>query len=258
MTRPWPASREALLDEQERLAAARPALWRPVTGPCAVGGCWACFPRGFSGAGARGDPVWAAAAVLRDGRVTTSAVVTGCAGAPYVPGLLALREGPVLERAVRAPAEWPDVVLVNATGRDHPRGAGLALQLGALLDLPTIGVTDRPLVAEGAAPGPERGARADLRIGEEIVACRLRTRAGVRPLVVHPAWRTDLATAAAVVLGGLPALADPGAAPGRPPARPRGTGRRGYPLTTPSGRSWATRPASPARSTMPTTRSTSL
>ncbi len=46
----------------------------------------------------------------------------------------------------------PDVLLVNASGRDHPRRAGLALHLGALLDLPTVGVTHRLLVAEGAWP----------------------------------------------------------------------------------------------------------
>lgn len=165
-----------------------------------MGGCWVCFPRGFSGAGARGEPAWAAAVVPDGGRPGAAAVVAGRAGAPYAPGLLALREGPLLEDAVRALARRPDVLLVNATGRDHPRGAGLALQLGAVLGVPTIGVTDRPLVAADAPPGHDRGDRADLRIGGEVVACRLRTRAGARPLVVHPGWRTDPQTAAAVVL----------------------------------------------------------
>lgn len=127
-------------------------------------------------------------------------MVREAAGAPYVPGLLALREGPALERAVRALGQRPDVLLVNATGRDHPRGAGLAVQLGAVLGLPTIGVTDRPLLAAGHEPGPERGARAALRVGAGTVAWRLRTRSGARALVVHPGWRTDGDTAAAVVL----------------------------------------------------------
>jgi deoxyribonuclease V len=133
-----------------------------------------------------------------------SAVVGGETGAPYEPGLLALREGPLLESAVRALPERPDVVLVDATGRDHPRRAGLALQLGAVLELPTAGVTDRPLMGEGAEPDEGRGARADLRLDREVVACRVRTRAGARPLVVHPAWRTDLDTAVAVVLAAAP------------------------------------------------------
>jgi deoxyribonuclease V len=34
-----------------------------------------------------------------------------------------------------------------------------------------------------------------------VVACWLRTRAGTRPLVVHPGWGVDLATAVEVVAG---------------------------------------------------------
>jgi len=49
--------------------------------------------------------------------------------------------------------------LVNATGRDHPRRAGLALQLGAVLDLPSVGVTHTPLLAQGEWPPGEAGAR---------------------------------------------------------------------------------------------------
>lgn len=75
--------------------------------------------------------------------------------------MLALREGPLLEAAVRALDERPDVLLVNATGRDHPRRAGLAVQLGTLLELPTIGVSHRPLLATGLlGPHPRRTAPA--------------------------------------------------------------------------------------------------
>ncbi|MGH3118887.1 MAG: endonuclease V [Gaiellales bacterium] len=99
--------------------------------------------------------------MVRARRALRSAVVSGEPGAPYVPGHLAFREGPLLERAVRELDAAFDVLLVNATGRDHPRGAGLAFHLGAVLDVPTAGVTDRRLVAEpagepGGARTPER------------------------------------------------------------------------------------------------------
>ncbi len=126
--------------------------------------------------------------------------MTGSAGAGYEAGLLALREGRLLEAAVRALGALPDVLLVNATGRDHPRRAGLALHLGAVLGVPTIGVTHRPLVSEGEPPGEERRARSELLLGGEPVGYLLRTRAGTRPLAVHAAWRTDPDTAAEVVL----------------------------------------------------------
>jgi deoxyribonuclease V len=133
-------------------------------------------------------------------RPAGSAVVAGPAGAPYEPGLLALREGPLLEAAVRALPEPPEVVIANATGRDHPRGAGLALHLGAMLELPSVGVTDRPLLASGPEPGPARGATSPLLLEGSEVARALRTRAGARPVVVHPGWRVDLDTAVAVVV----------------------------------------------------------
>lgn len=147
------------------------------------------------------DNLWAAAALLEHGTLRASAVTTSRAGPPYASGLLALREGPALEAAVRALDATPDVVLVNATGRDHPRGAGLALHLGSVLGLPTIGITDRPLVAVAdAQPGAQRGSIAALRLDERIVGYVLRTRTSVRPVVVHAAWHTDPDIAREVVL----------------------------------------------------------
>lgn len=146
-----------------------------------------------------GDALFAAAVVFEGGTRRAAAVAAGTSPHPYVPGLLALREGPVLERAVRALDVVPDVVLVNATGRDHPRGAGLALHLGWVLDLPTIGVTDRPLVATGSTPGLHTGQTSPLRLGDRVVGARLRVRTGVRPLCVHAAWRTDAEVAVTVV-----------------------------------------------------------
>ena len=86
----------------------------------------------------------------------------------------------MLEAAVRALDVRPDALIVNATGRDHPRRAGLALHLGAVLDLPSVGVTDRALFDEASARWLETGRRA-------------------KPLLVHGGWRTDLETALAIV-----------------------------------------------------------
>ena len=137
--------------------------------------------------------------MLADGRAIAG-TSEGRAAAAYTPGLLALREGPLLEEVVRGLPRPPDVLLVNATGRDHPRRAGLALHLGAVLDLPTVGVTHRPLLAGGSWPEDRRGARTPIRVGDEIVGYWVCTRAGTRPLVAHAAWRTDPDTAAGVVV----------------------------------------------------------
>jgi deoxyribonuclease V len=126
-------------------------------------------------------------------------VVAGKAGAPYRPGLLALREGALLEAALRALQTDVDVVLVNGTGRDHPRRAGFAVHIGAVLGFPTAGVTHRPLFAQGAWPADERGATAPLELDGEVVGYWLRTRVGRRPLAVHAGWRVDAETAAGIV-----------------------------------------------------------
>jgi deoxyribonuclease V len=92
------------------------------------------------------------------------------------------------------------VLIVNATGRDHPRRARLAVSLRAACGLPTMGVTDRPLVAVGTELGPDAGAASGLWLEGELVGYCLRTRAGARAVVVHAGWRVDAETARAVVL----------------------------------------------------------
>jgi deoxyribonuclease V len=197
----WPASVRELIERQEELGQAVSRPWHLSGQLYSLGGCFVCFPRGRPpGPGSAGDSGWAGAALVRTSGRAVTAVAAGAAGAAFEPGLLALREGPLLEAAVRALPELPEVLLVNATGRDHPRRAGLALHLGAMLDVATVGVTHRPLRAEGEWPADEQGASSRLLLGSETVGCWLRTRAGTRPLAVHAAWRTDAATAVEVVL----------------------------------------------------------
>jgi deoxyribonuclease V len=112
---------------------------------------------------------------------------------------MALRVGRLMERTVRALSGDLDALLLDATAGDHPRRAGLALHLGAELDIPTVGVTHRPLIASGEWPNDHRGAMSPLRIGDSVVGCWLRTQTGVRPLAVHPGWRVDLDTAVEVI-----------------------------------------------------------
>ena len=190
----WPASAAALVEEQITLEQARPPPWELEPGAL-IGACFLCFERGASGPGRPGDAGWAAAAAGE-----AAGIVTGAAGAAYEAGLLALREGPLLEAAVTALPEKPDVLVVDATGRDHPRRAGLAFHLGAVLDLPTVGVTHRPLLAHGEWPPDEPAARSPLLLGDEVVGYWVRTRRGCRPLAIHSAWRTDPETAVEVVL----------------------------------------------------------
>jgi deoxyribonuclease V len=190
----WPDTPEALIAAQAALAAERPEPWQPPERP-RVAGCFVCFPSDEPGPGGVGDTAWAAAAAPPE-----IATAVGTTRGEYRAGLLALRAGPVLEAAVAGLPTKPDVLIVDATGRDHPRRAGLAVQLGAQLDMPTIGVTHRTLLAEGEWPPPERGAYAPIRLDGEIVGAWLRIQPRARPIAVHAGWRTDAETAVAIVM----------------------------------------------------------
>jgi deoxyribonuclease V len=195
----WPTTAHELTRLQQALGEMTPERWQPPTTLSRIGACFVCFEP-VPGAGAAGDRGFAGAAVTHRRQLLAGVSVSGPAGGPYLPTLLALREGHLLEQAVCALPIAPEVLVVNATGRDHPRRAGLALQLGAALGLPTVGVTTRPLVAEGAWPVDQRGATAPLLAGGEVVGYWVRTRAGARPVAVHAAWQTDAKDAVQVVL----------------------------------------------------------
>jgi deoxyribonuclease V len=193
----WPTTLDDLLREQQRLAALEVEPWKPPRGAALrVGGCAVVFRHG-----GRDDVGWAAAVVEERGEFIAASTCTARIDARFEPGQLALREGPILEAVVRRLAHRPDVLIVAAAGRDHPRRAGLALHLGAALDLPTVGVTDDPLVAEGDEPARTWMSDAPLQIGGEVVAYRVRTRGGAKPVVAHAAWRTSPKVAAEIVLG---------------------------------------------------------
>jgi deoxyribonuclease V len=196
----WSLSLAELGRFQEQLSRETPPPWQPDWKNCVIGGCYVCFQRGGAGCGEAGDPGWAGAALMTGTRIIANAVIHGTAGAPYEPGFLALREGSLLEQAVRALPRLPDILLVNATGRDHPRSAGLATHLGYALGLPSIGVTHRPLIARGDGPDSVRGSVSPVYIGSDAVGFWITTRQDARPLVVHPAWRTDMEFAAEVIL----------------------------------------------------------
>jgi deoxyribonuclease V len=125
---------------------------------------------------------------------TVGAVVRETAGAPFEPRLLALREGLQLEKAVRALPRRAHVLLVDATGRDHPRHAGLALQLGA------VGVTHRGLLAASKWPADEPSATAPLVLGAELVGWWVGGSRGRRALAVYAARRTYAEIAVEVVV----------------------------------------------------------
>jgi len=89
-----------------------------------------------------GDVAVSAAVVVRtsDGRTVETATARRETRLPYIPGLLAFREGEAVVAALEELDRKPDVVLVDGSGRIHPRQAGLAAHVGVALKVPTVGV----------------------------------------------------------------------------------------------------------------------
>jgi deoxyinosine 3'endonuclease (endonuclease V)/endonuclease III-like uncharacterized protein len=119
---------------------------------------------------------------------------------PYIPGLLAFREGPIVLRAFRKLKMRPDVVLIDGHGVAHPRGFGLASHMGVLLGIPTIGCAKTVLVGEFEEPEKRRGSCSPLVYKNIEVGRALRTKDGVNPVFVSVGHMVSLDQACKIVL----------------------------------------------------------
>ncbi len=118
----------------------------------------------------------------------------------YVPGIFALREADCLIRALQKLRGTPEVLFVDGQGTAHPRGFGLACQLGLTFDLPTVGVAKRRLYGVHDMPDAPAGSFADLLDNGHRIGAVLRTQDGIKPIYVSPGHRCDVHTAVALVM----------------------------------------------------------
>ncbi|GMK54265.1 hypothetical protein CspeluHIS016_0108510 [Cutaneotrichosporon spelunceum] len=148
-----------------------------------------------------------AAAVLVDTATLVElgrATLFGTQTFPYVPGLLAFREVPLLlaalEELYTAAGRAPDMLLCDGQGIAHPARCGLASHLGVLTGLPSVGCAKSHYVGAYVEPGERRGERSEMVDRGEVVGHVLRTQTGVKPVFVSPGHRVGRAEACEVVL----------------------------------------------------------
>ncbi|HIC92413.1 MAG TPA: deoxyribonuclease V [Syntrophaceae bacterium] len=119
---------------------------------------------------------------------------------PYIPGLLSFREAPILLKAFKKINVIPDVVLFDGQGTAHPRGLGLASHMGLFLDIPAIGCAKTLLIGESGPVGKEVGSFAYLKNKDEVIGAVLRTKSGIKPVIISPGHRITLDESINIVL----------------------------------------------------------
>ncbi|MFC7186156.1 endonuclease V [Halorubrum yunnanense] len=125
------------------------------------------------------DRAVSAAVAVRDGVVTEYASATTPLSIPYIPGLLAFREGEPVLAALDALDAEPDLLVCDGSGRIHFREAGIATHVGVLLDVPSVGVAKSLLCGDPDESTEERpeGWRTPVRADDSVETAAARSAA---------------------------------------------------------------------------------
>ncbi|MFB6241253.1 MAG: endonuclease V [Candidatus Nanosalina sp.] len=132
---------------------------------------------------------------------------------PYIPGLLAFREGECIVNALEKLESDPDLLVLDGSGRIHFRQAGIATHIGVIFDVPSIGVTKNLLCGELQAPVDEleEGEKVEIYtdsevenldsgvIGHAFQSRQYENSRSINPLYVSPGHRVSCGTAVELV-----------------------------------------------------------
>lgn len=118
------------------------------------------------------NEVISAIVALQDGAIIERTHAVSPLSIPYIPGLLAFREGgPILDAFANLSVD-PDLAVFDGSGRIHYRQAGIATHIGVTLDLPAVGVAKSLLCGEPDESVGERpeGWATPIRADDEVEA----------------------------------------------------------------------------------------
>ncbi len=132
-------------------------------------------------------------------RVVEKKHFAGRIDVPYIPGFLAFRELPLVQRAVELLETEPDLFVFDGNGYLHPRHMGIATHASFYLNKPTIGIAKTYFRADKKTdytePENEAGSYTDIVIGSEVYGRALRTHKDVKPVFVSVGNNISLDTA---------------------------------------------------------------
>ncbi len=132
--------------------------------------------------------------------ILETARATGETAFPYIPGLLAFREGPVILKALRKLRCEPGAFIFDGMGQIHPRRMGIAAHLGLWLERPSIGCGKTRYIGDYLEPGAVKGSRSLLTYRGAQLGVVLRTRSNVKPVFISVGHLADSHSAVRLAL----------------------------------------------------------
>ena len=119
---------------------------------------------------------------------------------PYIPTFLSFREGGAIVSALFKLEKIPDLLMFDGCGINHPRRVGIASHVGAVLDIPTIGVAKKILCGEPESGKPEDvGVSKPLIYNGETIGYLYKPKKGTNPIIIAPGNRVSLESSLDVV-----------------------------------------------------------
>lgn len=155
------------------------------------------------------DRAVSAVVVLRGEEVVAREHAVTPLSMPYVPGLLAFREGGPIVAALESLECEPGLLVFDGSGRIHYREAGIATHMGVCFDTPSIGVAKRLLCGRPrrSVDALSAGERVPIEADDSMTAPSGRVvgyayqsrqypnSMGINPLYVSPGHRVSAETA---------------------------------------------------------------
>lgn len=119
---------------------------------------------------------------------------------PYIPTFLSFREGSAIASAIFKLENIPDLLMFDGCGINHPRRVGIASHVGAVLDIPTIGVAKKILCGKRGSGEPESvGASKPLIYNGETTGYLYKSKKGTNPIIIAPGNRVSLESSLEIV-----------------------------------------------------------
>ena len=113
----------------------------------------------------------------------------------YISGLLTFREGAPLMSLFRKTDQDIDLIVFHSHGQSHPRRFGLASHLGVLLDVPSIGVSNKMLAGSHDHLSQQKYSEKPILLNGETIGMALRSKESKKPIYVSTGHKSDLTSA---------------------------------------------------------------